>query len=64
MTYGHSTRAPADNVLTQRAIDRAAGTWGGYQAWRKLDTAQRLELIEQALAVPANDIIDDFPLAL
>ena len=64
MTYGHSSRVSDQNVLTQHAIDRAAGTWGGYQTWRKLDTDQRLELIEQALAVPANDIIDDFPLAL
>ena len=64
MTYGRSTRASAESVLTQRAIDRAAGTWGGYQAWRQLDTDQRLELVEQALAVPANDIIDNFPVAL
>jgi hypothetical protein len=64
MTYGRSTRAPAQSVLTQRAVDRAAGTWGGYQAWRQLDTETRLELVEQALAAPANDIIDNFPLAL
>jgi hypothetical protein len=64
MTYGRSIRASTESVLTQRAIDRAAGTWGGYQAWRQLDTDQRMELVEQALAVPANDIIDDFPLAL
>ena len=64
MTYGRSTRAPIESALTQRAIDRAAGTWGGYQAWRQLDTDQRLQLIEQALIAPANDIIDNFPLAL
>ena len=64
MTYGRSTRAPAESALTQRAIDRAAGTWGGYQAWRQLDTDQRLQLIERALAAPANDIIDSFPVAL
>jgi hypothetical protein len=64
MTYGRSTRASAESVLAQRAIDRATGPWGAYQAWRQLDTEKRLELVEQALAVPANDIIDDFPLAL
>jgi len=64
MTYGYSTRAPAANALTQRAIDGASRTSGGYQAWRQLDTERRLELIEQALAAPANDIIDSFPLAL
>ena len=64
MTYGRSTRAPAESALTQRAIDRASGTWGGYQAWRQLDTERRLELVEQALAAPANDIIDSFSVAL
>jgi hypothetical protein len=64
MTYGHSTRVSAVNALTQRALDRANGSWGGYQAWRQLDPEKRLQLVEQALATPANDIIDDFPLAL
>ena len=64
MTYGRRTRAPAESALTQRVIDRVAGTWGGYLAWRQLDTDQRLQLIEQALTAPANDIIDSFPLAL
>jgi hypothetical protein len=64
MAYGLSTRAPAANSLVQRALDRASETWGGYQAWRQLDSEKRLELIEQALAAPANDIIDNFPLAL
>jgi hypothetical protein len=64
MAYGLSTRAPAASSLVQRALDRASGTWGGYQAWRKLDSEKRLELIEQALATPANDRIDGFPIAL
>jgi hypothetical protein len=64
MAYGLSTRAPAASSLVQRALDRASGTWGGYQAWRQLDSDKRLELVEQALAAPANDIFDDFPLAL
>jgi hypothetical protein len=64
MAYGLSTRAPAANSLVQRSLDRASETWGGYQAWRQLDYEKRLELIEQALAAPANDIIDNFPLAL
>ena len=64
MAYGLSTRAPAEDVLTQRALARASGTWGGYQAWRKLDPEKRLEIIEQALAAPANDVLDGYPLAL
>ena len=62
MTYGHSTRAPAADAVVQRALIRATGTWGGYQAWRQLDADSRLELVEQALA--ANDPFDAYPLAL
>jgi hypothetical protein len=64
MAYGLSTRAPAANGLVQRALARASGTWGGYQAWRQLDPETRIELIEQALAAPANDIVDGYPVAL
>ena len=59
MTYGLSTRAPAENALVQRAFGRA--NWGG---WRQLDSEKRLELIEQALAAPANDVVDGYPIAL
>jgi hypothetical protein len=64
MAYGLSTRASAENSLVQRALARANGSWGGYQAWRQLDSEKRLELIEQALTAPANDIFDRYPLAL
>ena len=64
MTYGHSPRAPAASALVRRALERASGTWGGYQAWRRLDPDARLDLVEGALACPANDCIDSFPLAL
>ena len=63
MTYGHSNRVPAENAVVERALARAAGTWGGYQAWRQLDAEKRLELVEQALGCAANDP-DCFPLAL
>ena len=63
MTYGHSNRAPAMNAAVERALARASGTWGGYQAWRQLDAEKRLELVEQALDCAANDL-DCFPLAL
>ena len=63
MTYGHRTRASAANSAVERALARASGTWGGYQAWRQLDADRRLELVEDALA-PANDCIDTYPLAL
>jgi hypothetical protein len=63
MAYGLSIRAPARSATVQRALDRASGTWGGYQAWRQLDDESRFELIERALK-PANDIVDAYPLAL
>ena len=64
MTYGHRTRASAANAAAvERALARASGTWGGFQAWRQLDSDRRFELVEQALK-PANDLIDEYPLAL
>jgi predicted phage gp36 major capsid-like protein len=63
MAYGQSSPASAKNDLVERALARASGTWGGYQAWRQLDADLRLQLIEKALEA-ANDRIDPFPLAL
>ncbi|HEX6661966.1 MAG TPA: hypothetical protein VF067_08880 [Sphingomicrobium sp.] len=62
MIYGHSIRAfiedgPAVQVINAQASRSTA------RSWRVLDADRRLALIEQALK-PANDIIDDFPLAL
>ena len=46
MTYGHRDRASAASAAAvQRALVRASGTWGGYQAWRQFDP-DRLGLIE------------------
>jgi hypothetical protein len=63
MTHGHSTGASSRSSSVTRALARAAGTWGGYQAWRQLDSDRRLELIEQALRT-SDGLIDDFSLAL
>lgn len=63
MTYGHSTQPSAGNAAIQRALARASGSWGGYQAWRQLDEERRLALVERALK-PANDFLDDYPVAL
>jgi hypothetical protein len=32
--------------------------------WRKLDPDCRLKMIEHALSAPANDLVDELPLAL
>ncbi len=67
MTYGHCARASvehaAENAAIGRALARASGMWGGYQAWRQLDPDRRLKLVDGALK-PANDIVDGYPLAL
>jgi len=62
MTYGLSTRVRiADGPMAQgTATDAERST---AKAWRALDEARRLALIERALN-PANDRIDGFPLAL
>ncbi|HYX47803.1 MAG TPA: hypothetical protein VE820_13425 [Sphingomicrobium sp.] len=62
MAYGHSIRAfiedgPVEQLAKVDAVRSTA------RAWRALDAAHRLELIERALS-PANDWIDEFPLAL
>jgi len=59
MTYGHSIRAfIEDGPVEQVAKVDAARTTA--RAWRTLDEAHRLQLIERALC-HAND---SFPLAL
>lgn len=63
MTYGHTPRASAPSQEVEHALTRAAGSWGGYQAWRQLDPERRLAAVEQALG-PASHLIDAFPLAL
>jgi hypothetical protein len=62
MIYGLSTRAfiedgPAVQVISANASRSTA------RSWNALDPDLRLALVEQALK-PANDIIDDYPLAL
>jgi len=62
MIYGHSPRAfiedgPAEQLAKVISVRTTA------RAWRALDAAHRLELVERALT-PANDCIDSFPLAL
>lgn len=62
MTYGLSTRAfiedgPVEQVIKADALRSTA------RAWRALDASHRLALVERALR-PANDCIDNFPIAL
>lgn len=63
MTYGHSDRASAASAAAvQRALARAAGTWGGYRAWRQpttpaRDGAERKTMpAPEPVRQPANDV--------
>lgn len=62
MAYGQSIRAFIENGPVEQVarIDALRST---ARAWRALDQARRLELVEKALQ-PANDCQDEFSLAL
>lgn len=62
----HDSEKPkmTDSDAVRIALARASRTWGGYQAWRQLDPERRLQAVECALKAPANDCIDELPLAL
>ena len=62
MAYGLSTRAYIEGGPAEQ-LARADAARSTARAWRTLDQARRLEVIERALS-PANDCGDSFPLAL
>lgn len=62
MAYGHSIRAIIEDGTGVR-VARIGMLRSTARAWRALDEARRLELVEQALQ-PANDCGDDFQLGL
>lgn len=62
MAYGHSIRAFIENGPVEQ-VERIGALRSTARAWRALDEARRLELVERAL-LPANDCHDEFPLAL
>lgn len=62
MTYGHSIRAFIEDGPVEHVTRVDAGR-STARAWRALDEAHRLELVERVL-FPANDCIDSYPLAL
>ena len=62
MTYGLSTRVFVENGPAVRAIEAQASR-STARSWRALDADHRIALIEAAL-IPANDLIDAYPIAL
>ena len=62
MAYGYSIRAFIENGPVEQ-VAKVGSQRSTARAWRVLDEARRLELVEQAMQ-PANDCHDDFSLAL
>lgn len=62
MILGHNVRAFIEDGPAVQAI-RVREARSSARSWHALNPERRLALVEHALK-PANDIIDDFPLAL
>jgi hypothetical protein len=64
MAYGLNPRLFIENGPAVKAAEgQSARSSTVYRAWRGLDSDRRLAVVELALK-PANDIIDDYPIAL
>ena len=65
MAYSLSPRLFVENGPAQQAADAAAARPAvRFLPWRKLYSKRRFEAIEFALKAPANDLVDNFPVAL
>lgn len=66
MTYGQDLGLfiGSGPVFHSAATVAAPRSSSRFAAWRTLDEDRRLALVEQALAGPANDNADGFPVAL
>ena len=62
MIYGLNTGAFIEHGPAVTAIEHREAR-SASRFWRALDGERRLNLVEQALK-PANDLIDEYPLAL
>ena len=62
MAYGHSTRTFIEHGPVEQ-VAKADARRSTARAWRTLDQARRLRLVECALNA-ANDRIDGFPITL
>jgi hypothetical protein len=63
MTYGLDRNAFVENGPEIKA-NQARASFSTARSWFALEPELRLELVEQALRAPANDLFDAFPLAL
>ena len=65
MTYGLNPQLFVEHgpaVQAAGALARSSST--AFRAWKRLNEQARLALVETALAAPANDLIDEYPIAL
>ena len=65
MTYGLNTGLFVENgpaVLVAAGNSERSSV--RFRAWRRLNPESRLRAVERALSAPANDLIDDLPVAL
>ena len=65
MTYGLDPGLfIEDGPAFHAASAAAARSSARFRNWKSLDEERRLKAVEQALKAPANDLIDNYPLAL
>ena len=65
MAYGLNPRLFVENGPTLHAArTRTPRSSMAFRAWGALDADRRLKLIDMTLRHPANDLIDEFPVAL
>ena len=65
MTYGLNPELfVEDGPAVHAASIASARNFARFHRWRSLDPRNRLELVEEALKAPANDFIDNYPVAL
>jgi hypothetical protein len=64
MAYGLNPRLFIENgPAVTAAQGQSPRSSTVYRAWRDLDRERRFTIVERALK-PANDVIDEFPIAL
>lgn len=64
MTYGLNPELFVEDGPAVRAASTAlARNSSRFFRWRTLDSDRRFALVEQMLSAPANDLIDNFPIA-
>lgn len=64
MTYGLNRGPFIGNGPAIHPATAAARTSARFRNWKALDEERRLKAVDQALKAPANDLIDNYPLAL